>query len=105
MSERFAFRMRLKPGAANAYKRRHDAIWPELAALLSNAGVSDYSIFLDEETGALFAILTRRDGHTMDALPHEPIMRRWWDHMADLMEVEADDAPVAVPLRRVFHMD
>ena len=102
--EKYAFRMRLNPGMAGEYKARHDAIWPELAALLTDAGVSDYSIHLDEETGLLFGLLWRRDDHTMADLPNHPVMQKWWAHMADIMEVKADNEPVAVPLTTVFHM-
>ena len=103
--EKIAFRMRHNPGMAGEYKARHDAIWPELAALLKAAGVSDYSIHLDEETGLLFGVLWRRDDHTMDSLPDHPVMKRWWAHMADIMETKPDNEPVAVPLRTVFHME
>lgn len=41
----------------------------------------------------------------MDALPREAVMRKWWDYMADVMAVEADNTPVQVPLTRVFHME
>lgn len=104
--EQIAFRMQLKPGTAIAveYQRRHDAIWPELASLLHEAGVRDYSIFLDESTGALFAVLRRIDGHAMAALPQHPVMRRWWQHMADLMDTQADASPVVVPLAPVFYL-
>ena len=104
-AERIAFRMRLRPGAATEYRARHDALWPELAALLREAGISDYSIWLDPETDALFATLVRAPDHAMDALPDHEIMRRWWAHMAPLMEVNPDDSPVAVPLERVFRFD
>ena len=104
MTERYAFRMVLKPGMEAEYERRHDAIWPELAELLRGAGVSDYAIWLDPDTGHLFGILTRPDDHGMDDLPSHPVMRRWWEHMAPLMETNPDDSPVAVPLRRVFHL-
>lgn len=102
--ERYAFRMRLNAGMQDEYTRRHDAIWPELVALLHEAGVSDYSIFLDPETRLLFGILSRRDGHGMESLPASPVMQRWWAHMADIMEVGADLAPIATPLIPVFHM-
>ncbi|EZP38310.1 L-rhamnose mutarotase [Janthinobacterium lividum] len=102
--QQIAFKMQLKPGHAAEYQRRHDAIWPELASLLQESGVRDYSIFLDEDTGALFAVLRRMDGHTMEALPQHPVMRRWWAHMADLMETQADASPVAVPLTPMFHL-
>ena len=103
--EQIAFTMQLLPGHADEYKRRHDAIWPELGTLLRDAGVSDYSIFLEPSTNVLFAVLRRRDGHAMDALPESPLMQRWWRHMADIMVVQANGAPSQQPLHPVFHLD
>ncbi|MFV0360215.1 L-rhamnose mutarotase [Tropicimonas sp.] len=102
--EKYAFRMRLDPGRREEYRRRHDEIWPELVALLREAGVSDYSIHLDPETNLLFGVLWREDDHGMDALPAHPVMRRWWAHMADIMETRPDNEPVAVPLETLFHL-
>ena len=100
---RHAFRMKLKPGFEVEYKRRHDAIWPELTQALSEAGVSDYTIFLDEETLTLFAVQKLADDHGAEALPSHPVVRKWWEYMADLMEVNGDHSPVCVPLAEVFH--
>lgn len=102
--EKYAFRMRLNEGAEEEYRRRHDEIWPDLVDLLRQAGISDYSIHLDPETRILFGVLWRTDDHGMDDLPAHPVMRRWWDHMADLMETHPDGAPVAIPLVPMFHM-
>lgn len=102
--EKYAFRMRLNPGQEAEYRRRHDEIWPELVALLQAAGVSDYSIHLDRDTGTLFGVLWRRDDHGMESLPDHPVMQRWWAHMADIMETGPDSEPVAVPLEPMFHM-
>jgi L-rhamnose mutarotase len=104
MMEKFAFRMRLNPGMEAEYRKRHDEIWPELVDLLKAAGVEDYSIHLDRETGHLFGVLWRREDHGMADLPLHPVMQRWWAYMADLMEVKADNEPVVVPLVTVFHM-
>lgn len=104
MSARFVFRMRLNDGMEAEYKRRHDAIWPELVALLREAGVSDYTIHLDRETNLLIGVLVRTEAHGMDALPEHPVMQKWWAHMADIMETADDNAPVAVPLTPLFHM-
>lgn len=98
-----AFRMQLKAGVAAEYERRHDALWPDLAQALRDAGIYDYSIFLDEETMSLFAVLRLRPHHHKDALPLQPVMQRWWDFMADLMEVHPDNKPVERPLKPVFH--
>ncbi|MEA3212962.1 MAG: L-rhamnose mutarotase [Chthoniobacter sp.] len=102
---RHAFTMKLKPGCVAEYQRRHDTIWPELAETLRAAGIRDYSIFLDEETLTLFAVQLLADGHTSAALPQHPLVRRWWDSMAELMEVHPDHEPVSKPLREVFHLE
>ena len=102
---RHAFKMKLKPGTAAEYRRRHDALWPKLARELRAAGVSDYSIFLDEETLTLFAVQKLSDDNAAAELPKSPIVRKWWDYMAPLMEVHPDNAPVAKPLKEVFHLD
>lgn len=103
--EQIAFRMFLHPGRAGEYRRRHDALWPELAALLHDSGIRDYSIFLDEATHVLYAVLRRTADHTMDALAAHPVMRRWWADMADLMRTHPDGAPVVEPLVPMFHLD
>jgi len=99
-----AFKMKLKPGFATEYQRRHNAIWPELAALLQEYGISDYSIFLDEETLTLFAVQKLDESFSRDTLPQHPVMRRWWDYMADIMETNPDHSPVVTELRPVFHL-
>ena len=102
--EKYAFRMTLNPGMEAEYRKRHDEIWPELVDLLKAAGVEDYSIHLDRETGHLFGVLRRGADHGMADLPLHPVMQRWWAHMADIMESKPDNEPVAVPLVTVFHM-
>ncbi|HPT32831.1 MAG TPA: L-rhamnose mutarotase, partial [Prolixibacteraceae bacterium] len=54
--KRFGFKMKMKPGCREEYIKRHNEIWPELAALIKAGGVFDYSIFLDEETNILFGV-------------------------------------------------
>jgi len=104
-AQTLAFRMQLKPGNQAEYKRRHDGLWPELADALRDAGVYDYSIFLDEETLSLFAVLKLKPNDTRAALALKPVMRRWWDYMADLMIVHPDNRPVEWPLLPVFHFE
>jgi L-rhamnose mutarotase len=103
--KRNAFKMKLKPGSIAEYKKRHDEIWPDLAKALHAAGVTDYSIFLDEETLTLFAVQKLSDNNTASELPNLPIVRKWWDYMAPLMEVQPDNAPVCATLKEVFHLE
>jgi len=98
-----AFRMKLKPGMVEEYKRRHDELWPDLAQALSGAGIYDYSIFLDEETLHLFAVLKLRPDSRIDELPQQPVMKKWWDYMADLMETAPGNRPREWPLQAMFY--
>ncbi|WOK04687.1 L-rhamnose mutarotase [Imperialibacter roseus] len=100
-----AFKMKLKPGFAAEYKKRHDEIWPELKQLLSDSGVSDYSIFLDEETNTLFAVQSVSGAGGSQNLGQNPIVRKWWAYMADIMETNEDNSPVSVGLAEVFYME
>ncbi|MCF2946956.1 L-rhamnose mutarotase [Paraglaciecola aquimarina] len=103
--EKIAFVMTLLPGHEAEYKKRHDEIWPELVTALKDAGVSDYSIFYEEESNKLFAVLKRTENHTMDNLPLEPIVKKWWAFMADIMQTNDDNSPVVNDIKQVFHLE
>jgi L-rhamnose mutarotase len=103
--KRAAFTMQLKKGYETEYKKRHDEIWPELEKEISKAGVSDYSIFLDEKTLTLFAVQKLAEDNTADDLPQDEIVKKWWAYMKDIMETNPDNSPVCIPLKEVFHMD
>lgn len=103
--ERVAFKMYLNEGQKAEYKKRHDEIWPELHRLLKEAGVSEYSIFLDEETSTLFAFQkVSGDGGSQD-LGQTEIVRKWWKFMSDIMKTNPDNSPVTIPLEEVFYME
>jgi len=107
MTDKVAFTMKLKPNVIDEYKRRHDEIWPELVELIREQGISDYSIFLDEQSLTLFAVQKVSSNTTSSniKLRENEIMKRWWAYMADLMETNDDQSPVTHPLKLVFHMD
>ncbi|MFA6945436.1 MAG: L-rhamnose mutarotase [Pedobacter sp.] len=99
-----SFKMKLKPGFKEEYKRRHDLIWPELNKLLKEAGISNYSIFLDEETDILFAVQSLSGNNSSQDLSKNEIVKRWWAYMADIMDTNEDNSPVSKPLEMVFHL-
>ena len=102
--QRVAFVMQLRAGLEAEYRKRHDAIWPELAVLLHDTGIREYSIFLEERTGQLFAYLRIDDALKLDQLPAQPVMQRWWAYMQDIMDTNPDHSPVSVPLKEVFYL-
>lgn len=103
--KRIAFKMKLKPGMAEEYRLKHDAIWPELKILLKQNGVSEYSIFLDQETHCLFAFQKVNGKGNSQDLGREEVVRKWWKYMSDLMLVNEDGSPVTLELDEVFYLD
>ena len=102
--KRLAFKMYLKEGFKEEYRKRHNELWPEVADLLKKAGVSNYSIFLDEGTNTLFAVQTITSDKGSQSLGGQDIVQKWWDYMADIMEVNADNSPVSEELEEVFYL-
>ena len=102
--QRIAFKMKLFKGHEEEYKRRHEIIWPELQQLLKASGVEDYSIFLDDETNFLFGVLKIQDPIKLEELPLQPVMKKWWAYMKDIMETNEDNSPVTIPLKEVFYL-
>lgn len=104
--ERFAWKGRIKPGMQAEYKRRHDEIWPEMLALLKSAGIRNYTIWSDGdvlfgyyecEHGIAFAEKTQADS---------PIVDKWNEYMADVLELEMDPVTGAQPkMQRMFLME
>ena len=103
--QRLAFKMYLNEGQKEEYKKRHNELWPELRQLLKSAGVSEYSIFLDEETNILFAFQKVSGEGSSQDMGSNPIVQKWWAYMADIMEANDDNSPVMVPLDELFYME
>ena len=102
--KRKALMMKLLPGQAAEYERRHNPIWPELSEALSEYGARNYSIFLDTDTNSLFAYLEVEDEERFAEIAKTDICRKWWAYMEPLMEYHADGTPWTRDLREVFHL-
>jgi L-rhamnose mutarotase len=103
--ERIAFRIRLRSGHEEEYRRRHAAVWPELLADLKAAGASNYSIFLDGED--LFGYLEVDDfDRFRAAMAASEANARWQPEMAALIDPLTDPATgFHRRLEEVFHLD
>ena len=102
---RKAFVMSVNAGCEAEYERRHNPIWPELAATLKQHGVHNYSIFLHPESRQLFGYAEVESEEQWAAIAQTEACRKWWAHMKDLMPSNPDDSPVAEDLSEVFHID
>lgn len=101
---RLSFKMQLHKGFEAEYKKRHDALWPDLKQLLKSKGISEYSIFLDETTNCLFSVMKAENLDALNELPSDPVMKKWWNYMKDIMETNYDNSPVSISLKEVFYL-
>ena len=102
---RKAFKMSVHPGQQAEYARRHQPIWRELEETLIAHGVRTYSIFLEEQTNELFAYVEFENEERWLAVARTEVCQRWWKHMREIMPSQADDRPVSVELKEVFHLE
>jgi len=80
---RYAFILRLREGAAEAYEEAHRAVWPQMLALLKSAGVSEYSIYRRDDLLVL-ALRAADFEATWKRIENNPVNLRWQKAMAPL---------------------
>ena len=102
---RKAFVMQMFKGSEAEYERRHNPIWPELAAVLKAHGVHNYSIFLNSTTNQLFGYVEIEDAARWEAIAQTEVCQKWWAHMRPLMACNPEGRPASESIREVFHLD
>ena len=100
--ERFAWKSRLLPGKLEEYIKRHDEIWPEMSAVLTQAGISNYTIWTDKENlFGYYECLSLAEAANIQA--QSPVVARWNEYMKDVMVMDFDpETGTSVQLRQVF---
>lgn len=90
---RKAFVIRAMPGMAAEYESRHNPIWPELKDALTYYGVSNYSIFLHQETGFLFGYMEVSSENTLAELAKTEVCKKWWRYMTEVLVCDNSGSP------------
>ena len=104
--EHVAWKGRIKAGMKNEYVRRHNEIWPEMKALLKDAGICNYSIFYCNDEVFGYYECEKGVEYAQKAQANSPIVDRWNDYMQDVLELEMDPVTGAQPeLEQVFRLD
>lgn len=103
--ERVAFVMRVRPGQEAEYRRRHEAVWPEMLRALKDAGCSNYSIYMKGLD--LFAYMEVEDfEHFKRQMSADQDAQRWEAQMAPIMEQAIQPATeFHEVLPEIFHLD
>lgn len=99
--ERVGFLLRIRPGTEAEYRRRHQAVFPDLLAAFQRHGIRTYSIFMHGTT--LFAYMEVEDfDRVMKLLEQEPANQRWRAFMADIV-VTTETGSTIEKIPEVFH--
>ena len=103
--ERYAWRAKLLPGKKEEYIRRHDEIWPEMKALLREAGIRNYTIWCQGDV--LFGYYECDSVAEAGRIQAQsPVVARWNEYMKDVMVMDTDPETGAQPrLAQVFLME
>lgn len=103
--ERYAWTGRIREGMYDEYVRRHSQLWPEMEAVLREAGIRNYSIWTDGQV--LFGYYECEGGRDIAARiqAESPVVARWNRSMEGVMEMEMDPRTGAQPLlQEVFYL-
>ena len=101
--EKYAWKAMIVDGQLEEYKRRHDKLWDEMKAVLTDAGIYNYTIwnvgnelfgYYECEFGVEYAAKVQRESD---------VVKRWDEYMKDILVMEMDPETGAQPmLRQVF---
>ena len=101
--ERFAWKAHVLPGKLEEYVRRHNEIWPEMTAVLNEAGIHNYTIWNVGDD--LFGYYECESiAYAAKVQAESPVVDRWNEYMKEVMVMEMDPATgTSVKLRNVFY--
>lgn len=96
--EKYAWRGKIVPGMQEEYKKRHDNIWPEMKEVLANAGIVNYSIWMQGKE--LFGYYECEKGvdYAAKVQAESDVVKKWDEYMKDILIMEKDPVTGAQPL-------
>ena len=80
--------LRLKEGAYDEYKRRHDELWPEMVEMMNSLRIN-MVIYRHKEL--LFLFGTAPDEQAWKDMEDHPLTPRWDEYMSGVLEPIEDD--------------
>lgn len=102
-TEKYAWRAKIVPGTEAEYRRRHDALWDDMRAVLKSAGIRNYTIWMSGNE--LFGYYECEKGvaYAAKVQSESPIVKKWDAYMQDILIMEKDPVTGAQPsLTKVF---
>ena len=104
--ERAGFLLKVREEKLEDYKKRHEAVWPEMLDALRHNGWRNYSLFLTED-GLLFGYVEAAESFnkSLEGMAGEEANIRWQKNMAPYFEDLAGRPDQSMlQLEHVFHL-
>lgn len=104
--EKYAWKGYVKEGCLEEYIRRHDEIWPEMQAVLAEAGIVNYTIW--NVGSELFGYYECSQGidYAAKIQNESAVVKKWDEYMADILVMDKDPETGAQPLlKKVFEFN
>jgi len=105
--QRICFLLKVRPERLEEYKARHQTVWPDMLAALSETGWHNYSLFMRDD-GLLVGYLETEDFEAArQGMALREVNERWQADMAPFFEALDGRRPDEgmMPLQEVFHLD
>ena len=77
--KRYGMVIKVKPEKTEAYKKLHEAVWPDVLKMIGECNIRNYSIYLKD--GFLFSYFeyTGNDYNAdMEKMAADPVTHEWW---------------------------
>lgn len=106
--KRVGFVLKVKPEMIPEYRKRHEAVWPDMLDALRRNGWHNYSLYIRDD-GLLFGYFEAEESFqaSLDGMAKEEVNARWQESMAPFFEGlgggHADEGMIELP--EVFHLD
>lgn len=105
--ERVCFLLQVKRERLQEYKRRHEAVWPEMLAALRETGWRNYSLFLRDDGLLVGYFETPSLERALAGMALREVNERWQREMGPFFEALEGKRPDEGFLRlvEVFHLE
>ncbi len=106
--QRFGMMIRLKPGAAEIYKKYHQAVWPEVLQEISGCNIHNYSIYFKDDLLFSYFEYSGSDlGADLEKMAAHAKTQEWWAIVKPLQEplTNRKEGEWWAEMEEVFHLD
>ena len=103
--ERVCFLARVRPDRLDEYRERHENVWPEMRAALTEAGWGNYTLFLTDDGLLVGYLETANYQAALDAMAKTQVNDRWQAQMSEFFVTDGPPDQSFTRIAEVFHLD